>query len=140
MRLKRKILMLILLVLTFSVALAGDVRPGLWHLSLSVSAVGADQRMGPFEKTQCFTEADARDPGKLFADMGGSCNYGDKNYQGNRFSFTIQCDGAFPMTGSGFVEYDAAVFQGELNLRANVPNAGEVQTRSQVTGKRIGDC
>jgi len=96
--------------------------------------------MGPFEKARCFTEADAQYPGKIFADMGGSCNYADKNIQGNRFSFTIQCDGAFPMTGSSFVEYGDASFQGELNLRANVPNAGEVQTRSRVMGKRVGDC
>lgn len=136
----QKILMACLLPLALADAWAGDVQPGLWRISLSMSAAGTDQVFGPFEKTQCFTEADARDPGKLFADIGGTCSYGNKNYQGNHFSFTIQCGGALPMMGSGSVDYSATSFQGELNLKANIPDTGNVETKSRVSGSRIGGC
>lgn len=140
MHLRRLILNCFLLFMVNGMALAGDVQPGLWSITLSMSAAGTEQAFGPFEKTQCFTEADARDPGKLFADVGGGCTYGNRNYQSGRFTFTVQCGGAIPMAGSGSVEYNATSFQGELNLKANIPNAGAVETRSRVSGSRIGDC
>ncbi len=128
------------LLLVILPATAADLQEGLWDLSLSMTAAGGGQRIGPFSRTQCFTRADAQNPEKLFAEVGAECSYGDRHYQGNRFTFTIQCGGALPMSGSGSVEYASGHFEGEMLLNADVPGAGTLETRSQVSGHRIGDC
>ena len=118
---------------------AEDLREGQWNISLNTTIAGG-QSMGPYNHSQCFTKADTRNPEKLFAEAGADCSYGDRRYQGNRFSFTIQCGGALPMQGSGSVEFSANRFDGEMLLNANLPGAGQIETHSQVTGTRVGDC
>jgi hypothetical protein len=119
---------------------ADDVRPGLWSITLSMTAAGMDSELGPYTSTQCFTQADAKNPGKLFAEMGGGCTYGDKHYQGNRFTFTVQCSGAIPMQGEGEVSYGETSFEGNLAIQAKVADMGQVKTKSRVKGNRLGDC
>lgn len=121
-------------------AWAEEPQEGLWDLSVSMSVAGGGPTMGPFNRTQCFTQADTRNPEKLFAEIGAECSYGDRHYQGNRFSFTIQCGGAIPMNGSGTVEFSGSHFQGEMLLNASIPSAGPLETRSQVAGTRRGPC
>ena len=119
---------------------ADDVRPGLWSITLSMTAAGLDSELGPYTKTQCFTEADARNPDKLFTEMGGSCTYGDKNYRGNHFTFTVQCGGIVPMQGTGEVSFGETSFDGTLAIQAKMPEMGQVKTTSRVKGSRLGDC
>jgi len=119
---------------------AEDVRPGLWSLTLSMTAAGLDGELGPYTRTQCFTEADARSPDRLFAEMGGSCTYVDKNYRGNLFTFTVQCSGAVPMQGAGEVSFGGTSFEGTLAIQAKTPEMGQVKTTSRVKGSRLGDC
>lgn len=121
-------------------AYAEDVLPGLWNLTLSMTAAGMDSELGPYTRTQCFTPEDVRNPDKLFAEMGGDCTYGDKHYQGSRFTFSVQCSGLVPMQGEGEVSFSATAFEGSLAIKANVPEMGPVQTKSRVTGSRLGDC
>lgn len=121
-------------------ASAADLQEGLWDLSLSMTVAGSPQRMGPFSRTQCFTRADTQNPEKLFAEVGAECTYGDRRYQGSRFTFTIQCGGALPMSGSGSVEYASGHFEGEMRLNASLPGTGTLETHSQVSGRRLGDC
>jgi len=119
---------------------ADDVRPGLWSITASMTVAGMDSELGPYTRTQCFTQADARNPDKLFAEMGGSCTYGDKHYQGNRFTFTVQCSGAVPMQGEGEVSFGETSFEGNLTIQAKMPEMGQVKTTSRVKGSRLGDC
>jgi hypothetical protein len=121
-------------------ASADDVRPGLWSITLTMTAAGLDTEFGPFTKTQCFSQADAENPHKLFADMGGDCTYGDKRFQDSRFTFTVKCSGAVPMQGDGEVSFSADSFDGNLAIQANAPEMGLVRTKSRVKGKRLGDC
>jgi hypothetical protein len=120
-------------------AQAEDLQEGLWSISLNATMAGG-QSVGPFNRSQCVTKADTRNPEKLFADTGTDCSYGDRRYLGNRFSFTIQCGGTLPMQGSGSVEFSSSHFEGEVLLNANIPGAGQIETRSQVSGTRVGDC
>ncbi len=129
----------LLLVFTPEV-FADDVRPGLWTLNLTMTVPGAESEFGPFTKTQCFTEQDARNPGKLFSEMGGECAYRDKRYQGNRFTFSVECSGAVPMQGGGEVSFSADSFEGSLEIQAKVSELGQVKTKSRVKGTRVGDC
>lgn len=119
---------------------ADDARPGLWNITLNMTVAGADTVLGPYAKTQCLTQADAQNPDKLFAGMGGGCTFGEKNYQGGRFTFSVQCNGAIPMKGEGEVSFSANSFEGDLTIQAEVPDMGQLKTKSHVTGSRLGDC
>ncbi len=129
-----------LLLLLIRGAFADDVRPGLWALNLTMTVPGAENEFGPFTKTQCFTEADAQNPGKLFSEMGGECTYGNKQYQGSRFTFTVECSGSLPMQGKGEVVFSADSFEGSLEIQAKVTDLGQVMTKNRVKGTRLGDC
>lgn len=119
---------------------ADDVLPGLWNITLSTTAAGMDSELGPYTRTQCFTQEDAQNPEKLFAELGGDCTYGDKNFQGSSFTFSVKCSGVVPMQGKGEVSFGATTFDGNIAIQANVPEMGLVQTKSRVTGSRLGDC
>ena len=130
---------MVLLLPTFAVQ-AEDLNPGLWNISLTMTAEGSAP-IGPFSQQKCFTEADTQDPQKLFAEAGGvDCNYGDTRIQGNRFSFSLRCGGEVPLSGHGSVTFSADSFDGEMDVTANIAGIGEVQTRNQISGKRAGDC
>lgn len=119
---------------------ADDVLPGLWTITLTMTAAGMENELGPYTRTQCITREDAQNPDKLFAEMGGSCTYGDKQYQGSSFTFSVQCSGIVPMQGKGEVIFGANAFDGSIAIEANVSDMGPLQTKSQVKGTRLGDC
>lgn len=60
--------------------------------------------------------------------------------QGSRFTFSVQCGGLVPMQGEGEVSFSATSFEGSLAIKAEVTEMGPVQTKSRVTGSRLGDC
>lgn len=119
---------------------AADASPGLWSITVSMAAEGADSELAPVTKTRCLTEADARSPDKLFAEMGGGCTFGDKHYQGSRFTFSVRCEGLIPMQGSGEVSFDQDSFEGSLAIQAHVPEMGALKTKSRISGNRLADC
>lgn len=96
--------------------------------------------MGPYHRSQCLTPDDVKNPEKLMTDTGAAdCSYADKKFQGDRFSFTVSCSGALPMSGSGSVTYDSDRLEGEVDITADLQGI-EVLTHSQVTGVRAGSC
>lgn len=119
---------------------ADDALPGLWTITLNMTAAGMDSELGPYTRTQCITLEDAQNPDKLFAEMGGGCTYGDKHYQGSSFTFSVQCTGIVPMHGKGEVSFGATAFEGSIAVEANVPEIGLVQTKNRMKGTRLGDC
>lgn len=127
----------LLQVITFP-AYADDPLPGLWNITLNMTAAGSE--LGPVNRTQCLTQADAQNPDKLFAEMGGGCTFGEKHYQDSRFTFSVQCSGLVPMQGEGQVSFGANSFEGNVEIRAEVPDMGPLKTESRVTGSRLGDC
>ena len=119
---------------------AAEPRPGLWDLTVTTTAEGADGVFGPYTSSQCLTKEDVRNPEKLLGENGvNACTYGDKVYQGGSFSFTVQCGGAIPMSGSGKINYTADTLQGTMDIAADLQGL-PVNTKSAVTGKRRGDC
>ncbi len=136
----RLILLVCLLQAFVSPVYADDVSPGLWSFTLTVTAAGMDNELGHYTKTQCFTQEDAQNPDKLFAEMGGGCTFGDKHLQDSRFTFSVQCSGVVPMRGEGEVSFSANSLEGNLVIQAEVPDMGQLKTKSRVTGSRLGDC
>lgn len=120
---------------------AMDVQEGQWEITLTMKAGGSEQAFGPYTKNQCFTKADAQNPAKLFADTGATgCEYSNKRYEANRFSFNIRCGGGIPLSGSGVVEFSSDRFAGSMNLQAQLEGGPAVETHSDVSGKRLGPC
>lgn len=135
-----KLLFIVLLTLLAFNTQAADPRPGLWNLSVTMTADGAAQPFGPYHRSQCFTQEDMQNPEKLLADIGApDCSYGNQKNQDNRYSFTLQCGGDLPMNGSGSVTYGTDTFQGEVDIVASLEGL-EIATRSQISGVRAGDC
>lgn len=136
----RRLNALLLLALTAFGAQAAQPRPGLWNIEATVSADGAAKPIGPFYRQQCFTAEDIRSPEQLLTDIGAQdCSYGDKKYVGDRFTFSISCQGALPMSGTGSIVYGTDTVQADANIVADLQGLS-VATTSNVKGKRVGDC
>lgn len=133
-----RLLFALLLSLLSMAAVAADVLDGLWEISLVMRVEGQDY--GPSTRQQCITKADAQDPSKLFAESGGGCEYANKRYFGNQFSFNVRCNAGIPLTGTGQVEFSAERMSGSMNLMAQMPGGPSVETASEISGKRLGTC
>ena len=131
-------LFVMLLSLLPMAALAADVLDGLWEIGLVMRVEGKDY--GPYTRQQCITKADAQEPSKLFAEAGGGCEYANKRYFGNQFSFNVRCNAGIPLTGIGQVEFSAERMSGSMNLSAQMPGGPSVETASEISGKRLGNC
>ena len=133
-------LILLSLLLSANQCHAADPSPGMWNLTATVMIEGASHALGPYNQSRCLNKDDLQDPQKIVAeDSDAGCTYTDKKFEGNRFSFNVQCNGVLPMTGTGSVTYDADSFQGEININAKLESL-EVNSTSYVAGKRVGDC
>jgi hypothetical protein len=129
----------VLLILLSSNALAAsDVLEGQWEISLAMRVEGQDY--GPYTRQQCINKTDAQDPAKLFAESGGGCEYTNKRYFGNQFTFNVRCNAEIPLTGTGQVEFSAERVKGSMNLVAQMPGGPSVETASEIVGKRLGKC
>ena len=139
MQLKKRLFGMVLICLATS-AHAAEPKPGLWNLSVTTTAEGADGVFGPYTTSQCLTEEDVRNPEKLLAQSGvNACTYSDRVYRNGNFSFTVQCGGTIPMSGSGRISYTADSLQGTMDIAADLQGL-PVNTQSTVTGQRVGDC
>ena len=136
----RRLIAFLLPALAIAAANAAQPRPGLWNIEATVSADGSAKPIGPFYRQQCFSEKDIRSPEQLLTDIGAQdCSYGDKKYVGDRFTFSISCQGALPMSGTGSILYGTDTVEAEAQIVADLQGLS-VATTSQVHGKRVGDC
>lgn len=140
MRLRPLAILFVLAALPVASLQAAEPLPGLWSLSVTTTAEGAEGVYGPYTSQQCLTEEDIRNPEKLLAENGvDSCTYGNRVYQGGNFNFTVSCGGTIPMTGSGHIQYTANSLRGSMQIAANLQGL-PINTRSEVSGSRLGDC
>jgi hypothetical protein len=129
--------MRIALLFFFSTAaLADGVAPGNWELSVT-SQLGPQAQAVSGTQTQCFTEADARDPGRILGGTSGTCEFSNRRDDGSTFSFNVVCSGPLPMKGSGAVRYTPGTLEGDLDL---TDDKGGFGMRTTVKGRRLGPC
>jgi len=118
-----------------------EMQGGLWNLTVTMKVDGSAKPFGPYSQSQCFTQADLQDPGKLFAEGDNAvCEYVNKRYYANQITFNIRCGGGIPLGGTGEVEFGRDAFEGHMDLGANAEGGPTVETHSQVSGKRAGPC
>jgi hypothetical protein len=141
---KTEILLLLIAGTTAPLALADDLTPGLWEITME-SRVPSETgwQPTPFNLTQCLTAGDAKDPSRLVSSISTSgasgCNFTEKTYSGGSFRFALDCGGSFGLNTRGIITFGANSFAGTIIATANVGGqATEFQNR--VSGKRIGGC
>jgi hypothetical protein len=135
---------LLALILMSSAALADDISPGSWQITME-TRVPAEPGFAPpaFQLTQCLTADDARDPSRVLGGVSNpgasGCNYTDKSYSGNTFSFAMQCGGGYGIKASGRIAFTANSMDGTIESTASV--AGKpVQTQNKISARRLGSC
>jgi len=133
------------LVLILGIAWSGmavsQVQPGNWELTVTSQMQGMDKPIGPLSKTQCFTEADTRDPGRVLG-TGGSCQFSNRRESGDTYTFDVKCGGALPMSGTGRLRQGPDAFEGDLDLAVDSGAGGgaNLGMRTKVSGRRLGPC
>lgn len=127
----------LLLALFATAAAAGDVQPGNWEMTVTLSVEGSSGAMAPVTQTRCLTEAEARDPSRLVGST--ACEFTNKRDDGSEMSFDVACGGQLPMRGKGVVRYSAQNVAATLELSADA-GGQKLATRSQLSARRLGDC
>ena len=135
---------LLALILMSSAALADDISPGSWQITME-TRVPAEPGFAPpaFQLTQCLTADDARDPSRVLGGVSNpgasGCSYTDKSYSGNTFTFAMQCGVGYAIQASGRIAFTANTMDGTIESTASV--AGKpVQTQNKISARRLGSC
>jgi len=127
-----------------TVAAADDIAAGLWELSLD-ARVEADPgfQPGPLTVNQCVTKGDTKDPSKILGPITTSgaadCNYSEKRYVGETFHFTVQCSGTLGLKTAGEVTFSPTALRGTMTTWSTI-DGKQVEFKSTIAGRRIGDC
>ena len=135
---------LLLIAFASPLALAADVSPGSWEITMETRVPSEPGFVPPpFSLTQCLTDADARDPSRVLGSVSNpgatGCNYTDKSYSGNTFTFSMQCAGTYEIKASGRVSFTADSMQGMIDSTASV-GGKPVQTQNKISARRLGGC
>jgi hypothetical protein len=137
------------LALLMSLSLAGLAqgpgprRDGNWQVTMEMDMPGMPQKMPPMTLTQCLTKADADDPTKLAPQGRGAapsnCKVSDYKTEGNKVTWTMRCEGADAMSGTGEFVYSGDTYNGTMKMTA--ARGGQPMTMTmKYSGKRLGDC
>ena len=117
-------------------AALADIQAGNWEMTVTTTIEGMPGAMAPITQSRCLTEAEAKDPSRLIG-AGAGCVFSNKQDTGSQITFDVSCTGQVPLSGSGAVRYTAQSVDGTLDLTATNPR---IVTRSQLAGKRLGEC
>jgi hypothetical protein len=126
-------------------ALAQDVTPGLWEISMETRVASEPSfQPAPYKMTQCITAADAKDPGALFYKIGNpgatNCRFQDRNYHGSdSFTFAMTCSGVYNLRSTGQVKFTNETMDGTVNAIANIGDR-DVETQNKLSARRVGGC
>lgn len=127
-----------------SLAAADDPVPGLWEISLEARVAAEPGFQPPAQSiSQCLTKADARDPSRVLGPLAGSggadCRYTRAGYEDNVFRFALQCTSPLPLATTGEVTFSASAVHGTLTTISKIAGH-DVEFKSTLTGRRLGDC
>lgn len=139
-----RIFVVLWLAAVAQVALADDIQPGLWEMSLE-TRIPAHPEYAPSAVTmkQCLTAQDAKDPSRVLgaaANPGATdCVYTDKRYAGSRFSFAMQCGGSLGIRAQGEISYSATSMEGSITSTAT-PQGQRIELENRLSAHRLGGC
>jgi hypothetical protein len=114
-------------------------RDGRWEMTMKMNVPGAPSSMPPMTMTQCITKEEADNPQSLMPQGRGAmptdCKMVDQKVTGNKMTWSMKCEGAEAMSGTGEFVYTGDTVQGVIKMLRQ----GQTMTM-EYTGKRLGDC
>ena len=122
----------------------GPRRDGNWEVTMQMEMPGMPQ-MPPMTTTQCLTKEDAADPQKALPQRpqrGGPpdrCKVSDYKADGNKITWSMKCEGANAMTGTGEMLYKGDTYTGAMIMNMT-QNGQSMAMTMKYSGKRLGDC
>ncbi|HUR32729.1 MAG TPA: DUF3617 family protein [Vicinamibacterales bacterium] len=138
------------MALSVSLLAQGPRRDGNWEVTMTMDMPGMPQGMSmpPMKSMQCITPADAADPAKTVpqrpAGRGGAanpndCKVSDYKTDGNKVTWSMKCEGAQPMSGTGEFLYGTDSYTGTMKM--DMARGGQpMAVTMKYEGKRLGDC
>ncbi|QJR09133.1 hypothetical protein DSM104443_00169 [Usitatibacter rugosus] len=122
--------------LCLATAAHADVsRPGKYDYSVKVTMMGMG--MPAINFSQCVTKKDI-DEGKAYVNKEQKgCTYSDMKREGDRISFRMSCSDP-KMTGQATGTIGAEAFT--IDMQAKITEPMQMEQRSTVSAKRVGDC
>ena len=132
----------VLLALSLSAMAQGHRRDGRWEVKMEMDMPGMPAGMPAMTTTQCVTPAEASDPQKAVPQGRGGrgnqddCKISDYKVDGDKVTWSMKCEGAQAMSGTGEFIYAADSYTGTMKMDRG---GGQVMTM-KYSGKRLGDC
>ena len=118
----------------------GPRRDGLWEIKTEMQMEGMPMTMPPMTSQQCITPAEANDPNKSTPQGRGrggqDCKMSEYKIDGNKVTWSMKCEGAQAMSGTGEIVYSADAYTGTMKMEMS----GRGTVTMKYTGKRLGDC
>ncbi len=115
---------------------AGSGPDELWDVTMKMEMAGMPMAMPP-RTSQVCRKKDRGNEDLVPQDR--NCRTTDFRTTGNRTTFTFQCTGDMPMTGTGEMTADANAYSGRIRMKGG--RKGEEMDMTQtLSGKRVGSC
>lgn len=118
-----------------------NMHEGKWEISVKSVMThqgGMQMPAPPMTFSQCITKKDLI-PQKQ--EPGQECKITDKSVSGDTVKWKMTCKSmGMVMDGDGKVTYSGDSFNGTMNMTTNDPQAGKIQFKQDMSGKRIGNC
>ena len=134
---------IILFTLTLTVAAAsfaqGDMREGLWEITVQADLAGQPMSEQPLVVRQCITRQSAQELMSQLSGSTGSCSVSDYRQDGAHATWNMVCTGQLSVSGKGEVTARGDSFTGNLELQVAM-GAQSVPMNQKFSAHRIGDC
>ena len=118
---------------------ATPMRAGMWEITARMQGEGTPAGIPPITSRTCITAKDVesmnrgRTPG---ANRGAeNCEPANYKQEGNKATWTLDCKGRDPMTGTGSIEFGNDTFTQKMLMKSD---RGTMSMES--TGRRVGEC
>jgi hypothetical protein len=137
----------IALIATGADAVAEEIQPGLWRITLeSRVAATPNWNPDPFQHTQCLTEQDAQHPDQLLSSMAtpgvSGCEFLNRQASAQHLNFDLRCGGELEIKGHGEVDFTATRLDGFLNVHfaAREDGAETIDMQNRIQAVYLGNC
>jgi hypothetical protein len=126
------------------------IQPGLWEINATGTISGI--QIPSATQQICFSDGDSANIKQLLP-AGGNCTINNTQMSANSGSWSIQCKGELPVSGSISLNFGSSSFSGTLNLtisgnsatagssgETSSTNANGTQISETVSAHRVGNC
>ena len=118
---------------------ATTMQDGLWEITSKVDVSGLPESPPAHTVQQCLTQKDFEGKMQQPENQIIKCAVKDYRVEGNKASWSIDCSGDSPSTGSGSLTYSSTSFAGVSKMKLG-KQGEEIEMTQTFSGKRIGEC